>query len=300
MKVFGASILSAFCFGAAVAVELPEVPAEAIADLGSTSGAPQMSGFVFIDGRYLPPPYTVSRKGNGLFINRIQFEQPVAWSCFDAAAATAGGATAPKKAVDADGDFQEVSKTAAKPAAPEVPAVSEKPKAVKSIDDLFADDKDVAPAVKEKAPAADAGQPEAAKPAVTAQPIATAQRAPEDVKRQKDDLRANLEIRRKSYEQSLARGEVFFFGLRHGRLNGNYGTARTLMGVLPNALRQAQSPQDLLQRLNQGDIYFVDLGICMALFKNKNTFPMLEERLKAIEEAEELDAARRNRNQQPR
>jgi len=88
--------------------------------------------------------------------------------------------------------------------------------------------------------------------------------------------------------------------LRHGRLNGNYGTARTLMGVLPNALRQAQSPQDLLQRLSQGDIYFVDLGICTALFKNKNTFPMLEERLRAIEEAEELDAARRSRSQQPR
>ena len=294
MKVFGALVFGLFCFGRAVAVELPEVPAEAVAELGSTSGTPQMSGFVFIDGRYLPPPYTVSRKGNGLFINRIQFEQPVAWSYFDAATA------APKKAVDADGDFQEVGKTAAKPAAPEVPAASEKPKTVKSIDDLFADDKDAAAAAKAKTPAADAGQPEAAKPAATVQSAPAAQRAPEDVKRQKDDLRANLETLRKGYEQALARGEVFFFGLRHGRLNGNYGTARTLMGVLPNALRQAQSPQDLLQRLSQGDIYFVDLGICTALFRNKNTFPMLEERLRAIEEAEELDAARRSRSQQPR
>ena len=298
MKLFGAIVSGAFCCGIAVAAELPEVPAEAVAELGSTFGTPQMSGFVFIDGRYLPPPYTVTRKGNGLFINRIQFEQPVAWSFFDALETAGGGAAAPKKAVDADGDFQEVGKAAAKPAAPASQAAAEKPKTVKSIDDLFADDKDTSPAAKP--PAADAEQPlaaapAAAKPPATAQPMA--QRFPEDIKRQKAEVRANLENLRKGYEQALARGEVFFFGMKHSRLNGNYGTARTLMGVLPSALRQAQSPQDLLERLNQGDIYFVDLGICTALFKYRNAFPLLEERLQNIEAAEEIEAARRSRPQ---
>ena len=60
---------------------------------------------------------------------------------------------------------------------------------------------------------------------------------------------ANLDRVRKGYEQSLTRGDMFFFGQKHNRLNGNYGTARTLMGVLPKALRYAQSPQDLMQRL---------------------------------------------------
>ena len=291
MKFIGVIFWGVFCCGVAVAAELPDVTAEAIADLGCVSGVPQLNGFVFIEGRYLPPPYTVSRKGNGLFINRIQFEQPVAWSRFDASDAS-GGSVSPKKSVDADGDFQEVGQVAAKPAAVENRAAPEKPKTVKSIDDLFADEKEAAPAAKQ--PAAQASSAVAPQPA-PAQPAA--QRTPEDVKRQKDELRTNLDNLRKGYEQALARGEVFFFGLRHSRLNGNYGTARTLMGVLPNALRQAQSPQDLLQRLNQGDIYFVDSGICTALFKNKNTFPMLEERLRNIEEAEELDASRRTRPQ---
>ena len=300
MKFYGAIVLGVCCCGSAVAAELPEVPAEAVAELGSTFGTPQMNGFVFIEGRYVPPPYTVTRKGNGLFINRIQFEQPVAWSFFDTSDAAAGGAAAPKKAVDADGDFQEVGKAAVKPAAPDVQSAAEKPKTVKSIDDLFADDKDAAPAAKQ--PVADAGEPAplAAAPAAT-QPPATlqpmAKRFPEDIKRQKEELRATLENLRKGYEQALSRGEVFFFGQRNCRLNGNYGTARTLMGVLPNALRQSQTPQDLLQRLNQGDIYFVDLGICTALFKNKNTFPLLEERLQKIEDAEEIEALRKSRPQ---
>ena len=102
-------------------------------------------------------------------------------------------------------------------------------------------------------------------------------------------------IVRKAYEAALGQGEVFFFGQRHNRVNGNYGTARTLMGVLPKALREAQSPQDLLQRLNDGGVFFVDAGICSALFKNKSTFPQLEERLKKIQEDEALEAERRKR-----
>ena len=53
---------------------------DAVADLGTTTGMPQMSGFVFIDGRYLRPPYTVSRKGDSIFINRQFVEQPTSWN----------------------------------------------------------------------------------------------------------------------------------------------------------------------------------------------------------------------------
>lgn len=270
------------------AAELPEVTPEALADLGTTLGTPQMSGFVFIEGRYLAPPYTVTRKGNGIFINRIQIEQPVAWArAADADAGEAPAAAPVKKSVDADGDFEEVG-AAAKPAeAPAGDAAAEpaKPKTVKSIDDLFDDDAPAQPAATAAvaAPAAVAAAPH---PAV-------AELTGEELKRQKEALVANLERLRKGYEQALQQNEFFFFGLRHNRVNGNYGTARALMGVLPKALRYAQSPQDLMQRLNQGGVYFIDLGICTALFKYRATFPLLEERLAKIEEAEEVESMRR-------
>jgi hypothetical protein len=274
-------VLSAWAACASVAAELPEVTEEALAELGTTLGVPQMGGFVFIEGRYLAPPYTVTRKGNGIFVNRIQIEQS-SWARF----AAPGAAAVPvKKAIDADGDFQEVTPAAAdEPVAAVEPA---KPKTVKSIDDLFDDDAPAAPAAAPVAVAA----AQAAAPAPAALP--PTELTGDDVKRQKELLVANLERLRKGYEQAFARNEFFFFGQRHSRVNGNYGTARTLIEVLPKALRYAQSPQDLMQRLNEGGVYFLDLGICSALFKNRGTFPLLEERLAKIVEAEELEALRR-------
>jgi hypothetical protein len=268
--------------------ELPDVPPEAIAELGITSGSPQMSGFVFLEGRYLPPPYTVTRKGNALFINRIQFEQPVPWSRFDAKPAAAA---VPKKAVDADGDFQTVA--AEKPAQAAQPAEVEKKPAVKSIDDLFGDDGAQAKKVAATATETAAAAPTASTPPAATQTFTEVSPTSVDVTQQKEDLKKNLDTLRKNYEVALSRGEMFFFGQRYNRVNGNYGTARTLIGVLPSALRYAQSPQDLEQRLQAGGVYFLDIGICTALYWNKNTFPLLQERLEKINENEQLDAQRR-------
>ena len=299
MKRIVGLYLGAVLAAGARAAELAEVSEEALYELGSTYGAPQLHGFVFIEGRYIPPPYTVTRKGNAIFINRIQVEQPVPWgrgvAPADGAPGTAAAAApAAKKSVDADGDFEEVAPAAeaAAPAAPAPAAEPAKPKTVKSIDDLFDDEEPAAPAAPAPQAVPAAGPAPAPLPAAAAGGGAT-ERSSEEVKRDKEALIAHLDRIRKGYEQSLARGDMFFFGQRHNRVNGNYGTARTLMGVLPKALRNAQSPQDLLQRLNAGGVYFIDLGICAELYRNKMTFPQLEERLAKIEQNEAMEAQRR-------
>jgi len=272
MKRIGVLFLGIFTCVSAYTAELSEVTEEAVAELGSLSGVPQMTGFVFIEGRYLPPPYTVSRKGNGLFVNRILVEQPVAWSSI--APETAGEQN---KSVDADVDFEKA----------ETPAeLSESTKTVKSIDDLFSDDDEKPASVA----AAKGGA--AVRTAKGVQPQGRVLTTTGEAKQKTDEIRASLERLRKGYELALAQGEVFFFSKRSNRVNGNYGTARTLMSVLPKALRNAQSPQDLMMRLKQGGVYFIDLGMCSELFVNKNTFPLLEERLAKIEEAEAIEAMR--------
>ena len=294
MRLSRLFFVTGLLFCSKLVAALPEVTEEALAELGSTYGTPQVNGFVFIEGRYLPPPYTVTRKGNGIFINRIQVEQPVPWTRIGSAGPEGAGAATQeekpraKKALDADGDFEQVDTVVAPaegtPAVPaEAPAADPgKTKAVKSIDDLFADEEKPAapaPAVQEAGAAAEA--------------TAGTERTPEDITREKDALIANLDRLRKGYEQALTRGDIFFFGQRHNRINGNLGTARTLMKVLPPALRSAESPNDLWQRLTQGGVYFIDLGICAELFKNKTTFPLLEERQRKIEASDALDAAKR-------
>ena len=258
----------------AARAQLPEVTEAALAELGIAYGVPGMSGFVFVEGRYLAPPYTVTRRGNGIFINRVQVEQPVGWPRGVEPASAA-------HAVDADGDFEAVAPEAAQPAPAQPVAEDAQKKAVKSIDDLFAD---------EEEPAA-APQPAAARPAPAASTQAA--RSPEDHARDKAQVVEGLDRIRAGYEQALSRGEIFFFGQRHNRINGTYGTARTLMGVLPKALRYAESPLDLQHRLKQGGVYFLDIGICGELFKNRNTFPLLEERLRKIEADEALEAMKK-------
>ena len=261
----------ALCAGMAA---LPEVPEEAVGALGVTTGVPQRGGFVFVDGKYLPPPYTVTRRGNGIFINRIQVDQPVPW-------AAPAPKDAPKK-LDEDGDFE----VAEEEDAEEVVGADDGDELLfgdaqggkaeaHAIDALF---DDVAP-VKKKAPA----------PKVPP-PARAAADAPLSNKQQADELKVKLDALRKQYEAALGRGEIYFFAQQHSRVNGTLGSAKALFAVLPSALRYAQSPQDLMARLNQGGVYFLDLPTCADLYRNRTSFAQLDERRKQIE-AE--DAAKR-------
>jgi len=57
--------------------------ASAIKALGVVEGKPIDSGFVFIDGRYIEAPYTVSRRGRQIFINDILVCQQGEWPVAD-------------------------------------------------------------------------------------------------------------------------------------------------------------------------------------------------------------------------
>jgi hypothetical protein len=254
------------------------VPEEAIEVLGTTVGTPQNSGFVFIEGRYLAPPYTVSRKGNGIFINRIQVEQPFGWT---AETLTPSTLATPKKAAEepkkkelekisifSDAPVQE----ATVPPTNELVAVEEKPVAApagNTLDALFNE----GPAKVTPEDNKEASGEKKAPPVILSQ-------------KQKDELRQKIDTMRQRFEVGLAQGEIFLFNYKYGRLNGTYGTAKTLFSVLPEAVRYAQSPQDLMARLNQGGVYFLDINACTDLYRNKLNFMVLSDRRRAIESAE--------------
>ncbi len=258
--------------------QMPEVPEEAVEALGITAGTQQNSGFVFIEGRYLAPPYTVSRKGNGIFINRIQVEQPFGWTAETLMSSTlvplkktadeAKKKELEKPSIFADAPAQEVPA----PATNEFVAAEEKPvdaPAGNTLDALF--DEGVAKVNSENKKESP-GEKKAA-------PIILSQK-------QKDELRQKLDTMRQRFEVGLAQGEIFLFNYKYGRLNGTYGTAKTLFSVLPEAVRYSQSPQDLMARLNQGGVYFLDINACTDLYRNKLNFMVLSDRRRSIEVAE--------------
>ena len=80
MKVLIAAALAAAALAAAAVPEIPKASATA---LGVTRGRPFSSGVVFIDGKYIEPPYVVERWGNGIRINSQTATGPViSWNEF--------------------------------------------------------------------------------------------------------------------------------------------------------------------------------------------------------------------------
>jgi hypothetical protein len=67
----------------ASAVGADTTEASAIQALGVVKGKPIDSGIVFIDGRYVEAPYTVSRRGRQIFINDILVYQWAEWPLMD-------------------------------------------------------------------------------------------------------------------------------------------------------------------------------------------------------------------------
>jgi len=286
---------------------LPDVPEEAKKELGSTYGVPQMDGFVFIEGKYIAPPYSVSRKGNGIFINRIQIAQPVAWTAVGGSVPEPPPQPSVKKATD--GDFEEVEEPPAPAPAADAPA--EKPDGEnnevvdeqaapaenkesdtvkKKIDDLFADDEDepaAPPAPKAGLPRAPA-TPQEGKVAKVTAPVSVA-----DAPAKKAELRQNLDKLRLHYENSLKQNNFFFFSESHSVISGNSGSSRTLIYALPSALRSARSAEDLLARLQRQGVYFLDLPTAVQLFRNRLSFPQLEQRLETVKQKEASEAAAR-------
>lgn len=321
----------------------PRIADSAVAAFGEYKSPLIFDGFLFINGRYVKPPYSVQYRGNAVMINGILVDRPIRWFGDDSDAtaqpAAVSSATQQDVAIRSEAPARETT------AVVEVAAETKpKPKAAAGADEflLFDDEpakpKKVAaapapvqPAAEEPAPAA-AAKPAAkaadefllfddeapkkhavAKPAeapaaepvpaasVPAVPVATDQSAsaavPLDAEaRQKIDalmqnkavvkqLRENMLRVAKTYEEYLYYGNFLFVGRTHSRLTGPYLSARTLMEVLPMAMRTSTSGDDLKAKLEQQNIFFLDSAVCNALYANRLTFLEIEERRKAMQTA---------------
>ena len=105
--------------------EFEKVPDAARTALKGSRGRPVRKGFVFVNGHYLAPPYTVARYGTAIFVNNVQVtDQIVSWKLFlstqaGAAPAAAAAPAAPAKKATAIDDLFDDGGAPAKQAAPE-------------------------------------------------------------------------------------------------------------------------------------------------------------------------------------
>lgn len=321
--------------GANVGIK-PQIAESAVTAFGEYKSPLIFDGFLFINGRYVKPPYSVQYRGNAVMINGILIDRPIRWFGDDSdltAQPAVSSATQTDVAIRSESAPREVAvvevvsetkpKVAVKAAAgsDEFLLFDDEPSKPKAI---VAEPVAVVPKVAAKAAAGndefllfddEAPKKTAAKPVAVsvAEPVASGSAPAATVStiasdsgtvavsldaeaRQKIDalmqnkaalkqLRENMLLVAKTYEEYLYYGNFLFVGRTHSRLTGPYVSARALIEALPMAMRMSTSGEDLKNKLEKQNVFFLDSLVCDALYANRLTFLEIEDRRKAMQTA---------------
>ena len=291
MRRFVSAVFSAFaCWalpaavnasGAASSFDSPSV--QSLKVLKATSGKPFKSGYVFIDGRYLNPPYKVQRYGTAIRINDVLVTgEIVPWNEFIKTQEGVKSSTseAPAAAVAAP--------EPAEPAAAQSEEAAEEPEEIGgsdlSLDDLFADE----PVPKKKK--------DAKKRTVSRPKPKPKKAAPVVVYSFDGEFKHNaktqaylkaINAERTKIELVLRKGGYYFFGSRYPAMSGESGTALYLMEKLIPAMKANGSCDSFCNLLRNSGLSYMPVPLMEDLYRGRISYIMLERRIKADKEARE-------------
>ena len=223
-----------------------------VQDLGVTDGKPITNGFVFIDGKYLDPPYVVSRQGNGVYINGNLVEQPCPWPILEKAEPVSPAedpkipATITKDTSQYDRELMTylgAKKAYYRAKYGEIEMVKMMVKVYQEL-----------PCVLK----ATSGQDENYI-SVTWANGSTMEHRLIMPKRKvtewtRETIVATLDKDRANYENRLSKGDYYFLGSAQGRMTGTAEGAKTVLPVLLPILKTSKDAQEVQQRLQQAGL----------------------------------------------
>lgn len=260
--------------GGAYQTRFAKPPEAALKALRATVGKQFSAGFVFIEGKYMPPPYKVERYGTVIRINGVQVtSEVVPWNEF---IKTQSGV--------------QVTKNVQQPAdagTPEPEPVAEEPEddsddMDSSLDDLFDDDpspKKKKPAPKKKKPAA---RPKPKKPTVTVSYSFDGEFVPNAKTKAYVERINNM---RTQIDKTLRAGGYWCFGSRYSAVSGDAGGAKSLLEKLPGAMKSSSTPGAFASALANSGFRFFPESLVADLYRNKIDYVRLDERRKSEEES---------------
>ena len=248
------------------------VPKQALVELKATVGKPFSAGLVFVNGKFLDPPYKVGRYGTALRINGIQVtNEIIPWTEF---LKTQAGARVEK--VDPP-------PASAAPVQEEAP-VAEEPEtsnsSIDDIDDLFDDD----PKPKKKVAAKPAVKrtPKAAPPP---QPTTTVVLDGEFVANDKTKaMVARINKERTRVETVLRKGGCVFFGVRYTPISVDRMPAEMFLSSMPGVMKSNTVFEPFSSAARAKGITFLSDAVLRDLFRNRLDYIRLIAREKAIKE----------------
>ena len=255
---------------AGVANAMPEIPKASAKALGVTRGRPFSSGVVFIEGKYLEPPYVVERWGNGIRINSKPVTGPIVpWSEF---LKTQDGVKVTK------------TESAPPPAAPAPAPAANNDLDDTSLDDLFDDDP------KPKAKSRPAASP--ARPAAPVRPRTTTSYSLEGEFVSNAATKAlvtRINAVRTEIDRILRNGGFICFGESYSRVSGDSRSALTLLEKLPTLQRRAEGLNDFRSRVRVAGLVYLNEVLCEELYRNRIDYRKLQERYEKLKKDAELN-----------
>lgn len=290
------AVLSAICvFGAPqknakASSHFRKQPVSAAKLLKVTSSKPFSAGFVFVEGKYIPPPYKVERFGTVIRINGIQVTDPIVpWDEFlktqalrEVRADNAEGAVEPS-----EGEVESVD--SAEEVVPDEPSVVEIGDVanIDDIDDLFETGREpVSTAVT-----AAVATPK--KPVVRMKPVAPAMEIDgEFVMNEKAKaLLARVNSVRKDIDAKLRKGGYVCFLSGCSGVTGDAPQARRLIETLPEVMKDHSDEAGFLQAAREAGLSYLPNRVLQGFCQNRIDYPMLMERRRAWAEGDKWKKA---------
>ena len=257
---------------AATAFAFQPIPKESAKALGMTRGKPFVAGVVFINGKFIDPPYTVERWGTGIRINQTPVTgQVVDWSEF---LKTQDGVKVEKKTVESGAASVAVEAVA--------PALKD---SADALDALFDDDPE--PAVSKPV--------RSTRPSTVARPAAPRTEVsysmvgsfvPNEASRA---LLKRINDARTEIDRFLRTGGFICFGNNYSRVTGDKRTLVKMMAALPDLLQKSTTVEEFSAGVRSAGLVYLNEVLCEDLFRNRADYPKLRRRNARIQSAGKWD-----------
>ena len=262
MKVNGGvkALVSLVAMAATGAFAFPPIPKESARALAVTRGKPFSSGMVFVNGKYVAPPYTVERWGTGIRINSIPVTgQVVDWNDFL------------KTQSDVRTETKEIAVQDVPAPMPQLVSVESEASA---LDDLFNN----APSAASARRTAVAPVPTPRAPAPPKTVVTYSLSGDFIPNADSKALLKRVNDARTEIDRVLRAGGFICFGDTYSRVTGDKRALKTMMRSLPEIQQRAESAEDFRARARAANLVYLSDALCEDLFKNRIDYRKIKER----------------------
>ena len=241
------------------------IPKESAKALKVTRGRPFSAGAVFINGKYIEPPYVVERWGTGIRINKEPVTgQVIDWNEF---LKTQEGVKVEKKTESVP------SAPVVQQAAPVVEDVDSS-----SLDDLFDDD----PKPVKRKSGSSVRSPTVTRPAVPRTSVSYVLDGEFKANDASKALVGRINETRTEIDRILRAGGFICFGDAYSRVSGDKRALLSMLEALPELQQRSASVDAFRSGVRSAGLIYLNEVLCEDLFRNRIDYRKLKERRERI------------------